>query len=144
MCIHRWIILYWITCSIWNRMRYFGNIILEKYILLFNLMWIYINSMTQSSLQNKGVTHSSMFAEVHFTNASSLPQIPMQCMHCKMLANICMSLLKLIFLWSFQIRVELLSIQIKILPIMRCRYEIQLWTWIWLQTLWFASHCFYK
>ena len=46
--------------------------------------------MTQSSFQNKRVTHSSMFAEVHFTNASSLPQIPMQCMHCKMLANICM------------------------------------------------------
>ena len=94
-------------------MRYFGNI-------------IFINSMTQSSLQNKRVTHSSMFAEVHFTNASSLPQIPMQCMHCKMLANICMSLLKLIFLWSFQMRVELLSIQIKTLPIMRCRLEFSL------------------
>ena len=84
-------------------------------VLLFNLMWIFINSMTQSSLQNKRVTHSSMFAEVHFTNASSLPQIPMQCMHCKMLANICMSLLKLIFLWSFQMRVELLFIQIKLI-----------------------------
>ena len=94
-------------------MQYFVNII--RKILLFNLMWIFINPMTQSSLQNKRVTHSSMFAEVHFTNASSLPQIPMQCMHCKMLANICMSLLKLIFLWSFQMRVELLSIQIKLI-----------------------------
>ena len=88
--------------------------------------------MTQSSLQNKRVTHSSMFAEVHFTNASSLPQIPMQCMHCKMLANICMSLLKLIFLWSFpdvswasldsDHDITNNAMQVRIHP----------WTWFWL------------
>ena len=116
--------------------RLLGNtIVIQKYFVQsISGIWIisFINPMTQSSLQNKGVTHSSMFAEVHFTNASSLPQIPMQCMHCKMLANICMSLLKLIFLWSFpdvswasldsDHDITNNAMQVRIHP----------WTWFWL------------